>query len=98
MMHACAPKLRPDLNFGTQTFVNAVAMSPVRIDASAAATDTIDYAATDQNGLISTSTRMVSVERAPAPSIVPTDAASHATILASSWRIFATVSSRKRRW
>ena len=48
-------------------------MSPVQIDTSQAATDTIDYVATDQNGLTSTSTRTVIIE---APSIVPTDAAS----------------------
>ncbi len=54
-----------DLNLGLSTFVNGVAMSPVQIDTSAAATDTIDYAAADQNGLTSTSTRTVIIE-APA--------------------------------
>ena len=54
-----------DLDLGISTFVNGVAMSPVQIDTSTAATDTIDYVATDQNGLISTSTRTVIVE-APA--------------------------------
>ncbi|HTV29166.1 MAG TPA: immunoglobulin-like domain-containing protein, partial [Xanthobacteraceae bacterium] len=62
-----------DLNLGIQTFVNGVAMSPVVIDTSAAATDTIDYVATDQNGLTSTTTRTVIVE---APSIAPSDDAS----------------------
>jgi len=62
-----------DLNLGIQTFVNGVAVSPVEIDTSAVATDTIDYVATDQNGLTSTSTRTVIIE---APSIVPTDDAS----------------------
>ena len=62
-----------DLNLGIQTFVNGVEMTPVRIDTSAAATDTIDYVVTDQNGLTSTSTRTVFVE---APSVVPTGAAS----------------------
>jgi len=62
-----------DLNLGIQTFVNGVTMSPVEIDTSAAATDTIDYVATDQNGLTSTSTRAVIIE---APSIVPADDAS----------------------
>ncbi len=62
-----------DLNLGLETFVNGVAMSPVQIDTSAAATDTIDYVATDQSGLTSTSTRTVIIE---APSIVPTDTAS----------------------
>ena len=51
-----------DLNLGISTFVNGVAMSPVQIDTSAIATDTIDYVATDQNGLTSTSTRTVIIE------------------------------------
>jgi Chaperone of endosialidase/Domain of unknown function (DUF5011) len=50
-----------DLNLGIRTFLNGVAMSPVQLDSSQAATDTIAYAATDQNGLISTSTRTVIV-------------------------------------
>jgi LysM repeat protein len=54
-----------DLNLGISMFVNGVAMSPVEIDTSAVATDTIDYVATDQNGLTSTSTRTVIIE-APA--------------------------------
>jgi hypothetical protein len=55
-----------DLNLGIQTFVNGVAMSPVQIDTSAAATDTIDYVATDQSGLTSTSTRIIIIEAATA--------------------------------
>ena len=65
-----------DLNLGIQTFVNGAAMSPVQIDTSQAATDTIDYVATDQNGLTSTSTRTVIVEPAQASSIVPSEDAS----------------------
>jgi hypothetical protein len=42
----------------------------VQIDTSAAATDTIDYVATDQSGLTSTSTRIVIIE--PAASSVAT--------------------------
>jgi hypothetical protein len=37
-------------------------MSPVQIETTEAATDTIDYVATDQNGLMATSTRTVIVE------------------------------------
>ena len=37
-------------------------MSPVQIDKSTAATNTIDYVAADQNGLISTSTGTVLIE------------------------------------
>jgi hypothetical protein len=54
-----------DLNLGISTFVNGIEMSPVQIDTSTAATDTIDYVATDQNGLTSTITRTVLIE-APA--------------------------------
>ena len=46
-------------------FVNGIEMNPVQIDTSAAATDTIDYVATDSPGLTATSTRTVIVE-APA--------------------------------
>src|SRR6185437_7071602 len=59
-----------DLNLGIQTYLNGSPMSPVQIDTSAAATDTIDYVATDQSGLTSTSTRTVLIQ---APSIVPTE-------------------------
>jgi hypothetical protein len=51
-------------------------MSPVQIDTSTAATDTIDYVAADQNALTSTSTRTVIVEAADAPSTVPSADAS----------------------
>jgi len=47
-------------------------MSPVQIDTSSAATDTIHYVATDQNGLTSTSTRTGIIE---APSLVPASTA-----------------------
>jgi trimeric autotransporter adhesin len=53
-----------DLNLGITTYVNGTEMSPVQIDTSVAATDTIDYVVTDQNGLTSTSTRTVIVEPA----------------------------------
>ena len=62
-----------DLNLGITTYVNGGETSPVEIDAGAAATDTIDYVVTDQNGLTSTSTRTVIIE---APSIVPMEDAS----------------------
>jgi hypothetical protein len=62
-----------DLNLGITTYLNGILTSPVQIDTSAAATDTIDYVATDQNGLTSTSTRTVIIE---GPSIAPTDDAS----------------------
>ena len=62
-----------DLNLGVTTYVNGTKMSPVQLDTSAAATDTIDYVVTDQNGLTSTTTRTVIIE---APSIAPSDHAS----------------------
>ena len=52
---------RADLNLGIQTYLNGDMMSPIAIDTSAAATDTIAYLVTDQNGLRSTSTRVVIV-------------------------------------
>ena len=65
-----------NLNLGIETFVNGVTMSPVEIDTSQEATDTIDYVVTDQDGLTSTSTRTVVIE---APSIIWTDDASPMT-------------------
>jgi len=58
-----------DLNLGITTYVNGVPMNPVQIDTSTAATDTIDYLATDQNGLTSTTTRTVIIEPAAADDI-----------------------------
>ena len=52
-------------------------MNPIVIDTSQVATDTIDYVATDQSGLTSTSTRTVLIEASP--SIIPTDDASTTT-------------------
>jgi hypothetical protein len=44
------------LNLGITTYVNEIETSPVQIDTSAPATDTIDYVATDTTGLTATST------------------------------------------
>ena len=63
-----------DTNLGYQTFLNGTLVSNINLDTSQAATDTIDYVATDQDGLTATSTRTVLIE--PIPSIVPTDDAS----------------------
>jgi hypothetical protein len=68
-----------DLNLSITTYVNGIETSPVQIDTSTVATDTIDYVATDQNGLTSTSTRTVVIEAGAAPSIVPTNDASTTT-------------------
>ena len=49
-------------------------MSDIVLDTSTTTTDTIDYVATDQNGLTSTSTRTVIIElpTVDAPPLVPT--------------------------
>jgi len=65
-----------DTNLGYKTFLNGTLVSNIAIDTSQVATDTIDYVATDQNGLTATSTRIVIIDPAAAPSIVPTAATS----------------------
>jgi len=73
-----------DSNLGLKTFLNGTLVSNIVIDTSQVATDTIDYVATDQNGLSSTSTRTVLIEPAAAPSIVsPDDASTTAATSAS---------------
>jgi hypothetical protein len=51
-------------NLGVTTFLNGTLVSNIVIDTSQVATDTIDYVATDQNGLTATSTRTVLIEAA----------------------------------
>ena len=63
-----------DTNLGYQTFLNGTLVSNIDIDTSEAATDTVQYVATDTDGLTATSTRTVLIEASP--SIVPTDDAS----------------------
>jgi hypothetical protein len=70
-----------DLNLDITTYVNGIETSPMQIDTSTTATDTIDYVVTDSQGLTSTSTRTVLIEASP--SIVPTDDASATTTTAS---------------
>ena len=73
-----------DLNLGIKTFLNGALVSNLVLDTSATTTDIIDYVATDQNGVTSTSTRTVIIEFvapfAPqslpitnSPGLVPTD-------------------------
>jgi hypothetical protein len=61
-------------NLGITTFLNGTLVSNIDIDTSEAATDTVQYVATDTDGLTATSTRTVLIEASP--SIVPTDDAS----------------------
>ena len=63
---ATIPGPQADLNLGIKTFLNGALVSNIVLDTSAVATDTIDYVATDGQGLTSTSTRTVVVEL-PAP-------------------------------
>ena len=65
-----------DTNLGLTTFLNGTLVSNIDIDTSEVATDTIDYVATDTDGLTATSTRTVLIE---APSIIPEDDASTTT-------------------
>jgi Domain of unknown function (DUF5011) len=53
-----------DLNLGIQTYLNGTLTSNIVIDTTQVATDTIQYVATDQSGLTSTSTRTVIIEPA----------------------------------
>jgi Domain of unknown function (DUF5011) len=53
-----------DLNLGITTYVNGAPTNPIQLDTSAAATDTIQYVATDQTGLTSTTTRTVVIQAA----------------------------------
>jgi hypothetical protein len=45
-------------------YLNGTLESPIELDTSPAATDTIDYVVTDQNGLAATSTRTVIIQAA----------------------------------
>jgi hypothetical protein len=62
-----------DVNLDITTYVNGTLMNPVQLDTTQAATDTIQYVATDQSGLTSTSKRTVIVETT-SPMVPSTDA------------------------
>lgn len=51
-----------DTNLGVKTFLNGTLVSNIVIDTSSVATDTIDYVATDTDGLTATSTRTVIID------------------------------------
>jgi hypothetical protein len=63
-------------DLGYKTFLDGALVSNILIDTSQAATDTIDYVATDTWGNTATDTRTVIIEAAP--SIVPTTLAAGA--------------------
>jgi lysophospholipase L1-like esterase len=75
-----------DLNLGIKTFLNGALVSNIVVDTSAAATDTIDYVATDSQSLTSTSTRTVIIEATNdnQDSITPTNDNAQASTTASS--------------
>lgn len=56
-----------DHNLGLKTFLNGALASDIIIDTSVAATDTIDYVATDNAGNAATSTRTVVIEALTPP-------------------------------
>jgi hypothetical protein len=58
-----------DLNLGITTFLNGTLTNSIIIDTTQAATDTIQYVATDQSGLTSTSTRTVIIEPNQSPTV-----------------------------
>jgi hypothetical protein len=61
-----------DLNLGIQLYLNGAPVSAIEPETTQAATDTIDYVVTDQDGLTSTSTRTLIID---APSSAPTTGA-----------------------
>ena len=56
-----------DKNLGIKTYLNGTLVSDIVLDTSVPATDTIDYVATDTNGLSPTSTRTVIIEPTSPP-------------------------------
>jgi len=77
-----------------QTYLNGTLESPIELDTSAAATDTIAYVVTDSEGLTSTSTRTVIVEPAAAPPTLPPAASSAATSSSATTTIQQRTSNR----
>jgi hypothetical protein len=55
-----------DTDLGITTFLNGTLVSNILLDMRQVATDTIDYVATDIDGLTATSTRIVLIEAATA--------------------------------
>jgi DNA primase len=59
-----APETLQAFKAGYRTFLNGALVSNIVIDTSQVATDTVDYVATDNDGLTSTTTRTVVIEAA----------------------------------
>jgi len=73
-----------DANLGLETFLNGTLVSNITIDTSEVATDTIDYVATDNDGLTATSTRTVLIQAAASTKTVLIEPATDATTSATS--------------
>jgi hypothetical protein len=75
-----------DQNLGLKYFLNGALVSNIVIDTSAAASDTIDYVATDTSGLTATSIRTVIILAASStpPTSPPTDTSTASSTEASS--------------
>jgi Domain of unknown function (DUF5011) len=56
-----------DKNLGLKYFLNGALVSDIVIDTTQVATDTVQYVATDPNGLTATSTRTVIIEALSPP-------------------------------
>jgi len=61
-----------DLNLGITTYLNGQPETPINLDTSEPATDTIQYVATDATGVTSTSTRTVIVAAPSDPAATST--------------------------
>jgi len=61
-----------DLNLGIETYLNGALTSPVQLDTSQPATDTIDYVVTDGEGNTATSTRTVIIQAPSGPAAAAT--------------------------
>ncbi len=87
-----------DLNLGVETFLNGSPMSPIQINTSASATDTIEYVVTDSNDLTSTSTRTVIIEPnallLPSPDAFLSNSSSTDDAASTSAWVIATSSSK----
>ncbi len=76
-----------DTNLGLKTFLNGTLVSNIVIDTSQVATDTINYVATDTDGLTATSTRTILIDAAAS------SAAAAGTVTASTTETTSTATS-----
>jgi hypothetical protein len=79
-MQGSRPVSEADLNLGIHLLLNGSPVSAIQLDTTQAATDTIDYVATDQLGRTATTTRTV-VVAAPDSAESPTGSTSARTVV-----------------